>query len=139
MGINEVKVAIKDKFGSITKFCQLAGIDWQDLNRFFSAAAKKMTPEREKYLAALAGLVRTTRVRAVETEMDTKLRKKIMAAVEEYGGATYFCQENPQFNATSLRHIMNGRRKKINGTVRDLLKTLNIKIDGDTKPTATNA
>ena len=138
MGINEVKVAMKDKFGSITKFCELAGINWQDLNRFFSAYKKKVTPEREKYLAALAALVKTTRVRPLSTELDAKLRKRLVAAVEEYGGATFFCQENPQFNATSLRHIMNGRRKKINGTVRAILQTLNIKIDGDTKPT-TNA
>ncbi len=132
--LKEVQKSIKVKFGSLTKFAALVKMERYDLQKFFAAAAKKMTPEREKQLDAIKALVKSTKVAKLDNEITNDLRAQITQAIEDFGGASYFCQENPQFNYTSLNHIMQGRRKRISASVKNLLSTLNIKTNGEQQP-----
>lgn len=136
MGIEELKFNIKEKFGSITKFAELVKVERYDLQKFFAAAEKKMTPERQQYLDTLGKLVKFTKVKPLPSELDGPIRKKIAKAIEDFGGVEYFCQENPRFNPTSVRHIINGTRKRINNSVKSLLTHLKITINGESNTEA---
>jgi hypothetical protein len=131
MQIKTVKKLIKNKFGTMSKFAELIKIDSYDLQKFFAAASKKMTPEREKYLQTLESLVKTTAAKSRINEISPELRKKIEAGINEYGGVLHFCLENPQFNHTSVYHIIQGRRKKITFGVKRLLNILKIESNGE--------
>jgi hypothetical protein len=131
MHIKTVKKLIKNKFGTMSKFAELIKIDGYDLQKFFAAASKKMTPEREKYLEALQALIKSTPAKSRVNEISPELRKKIEEGIKEYGGALHFCRENPQFNHTSVYHIVQGRRKKITTQVKNLLYILKIEDNGN--------
>ena len=60
MNLKTVQKSIKKKFGTMTKFAELVKIERYDLQKFFAAASKKMTPEREKQLQAIEALVKST-------------------------------------------------------------------------------
>lgn len=131
MQIKTVKKLIKNKFGTMSKFAELIKMDGYDLQKFFAASSKKMTPEREKYLQTLQSLVKSTPAKSRVSEISPELRKQIEEGIKEYGGALHFCRENPQFNHTSVYHIIQGRRKKITTSVKNLLNILKIEYNGN--------
>jgi hypothetical protein len=122
-----LKTTIKEKFGSMTKFAKLIGMDRYELQKFFAAAEKKMTPEREEKLKKLADQAEKTSNKATEEDMTDALRDRIREEINNRGGATAFCEANPEFNIFSVRQAYNGNRLKITPAVRKLMKKLKIK------------
>lgn len=126
--LKAIRKSIKAKFGSLSKFAALTKTDRYDLQKFFAAAQKKMTPEREQRLFTIESVIAMTKVESLPNELTKDLRKKIEDAIEDYGGVIHFCNENPQFNKTSVFHIIQGRRKKITKQVNELIQTLKINL-----------
>lgn len=130
----QLKSKIKKRFGSMTKFAKLVNMDRYELQKFFAAAEKKMTPEREKRISELMKLAKDTKNIPINSEITEPLRKKIKAAVDDqYGGVSEFCSKNPDFSVYSVWQIIGGRRKTISATVKKLIQTLKIEHTNEKK------
>lgn len=127
MTTTSLKTIIKDRFGSLTKFAILIKKDRYELQKFFAAAEKKMTPEREEKLKELEFLALNTENKATSEELTDEIRDRIREEINNRGGATAFCEKNPEFNVFSVRQAYNGNRIKISPSVRKLMKKLKIK------------
>lgn len=127
MTTTTLKKTIKDRFGSMAKFAKLINIDRYELQKFFAAADKKMTPERKKRIQELHKLAKGTKDRPVESDLTPEIRTQIREAIEEqFGGVTEFCEANPKFNVFSVWQIINGRRKTISAAVKKIMTILEI-------------
>lgn len=120
---------MKERFGSMTRFAKLAGLEYYDLQKLFSASAKKMTPERKQEFKRLIEIAKTTEVEPLTTDLTPALRQLIGERLEEVGGVGQFCIDHPEFNQFSVWQILNGRRKTVSASVKKLLETLKIQLN----------
>lgn len=128
MTAQQLKKKIKSKFGTISRFCRIAGLDRYEIQKFFAATAKKMTPEREAYIRKLNEMVLLTSNKGNSNyEITATLRKKIKKAIEDKGGVINFCSDNQEFSQFSIWQIMSGKRKRRTKKVNQLINKLNIK------------
>ncbi len=116
-----VKNKIKRKFGSLTRFAKLAGIDRYELQKDF--ARKVLSPKRAKELDRL---VTRTKDKSLGNEFTTERLKALRAKIEAAGGPAKFCEEYPKFSYVSLIQILAGKRKLVSATVRELFEHLQI-------------
>lgn len=121
-----IKAKIKKKFGSLTKFATLAKLDRYQLQKFFAAAEKNMTPERKAYILELDKIANATKVEATKYELSESIRQMISDKLHEMGGVKKFCTEHPGFSEVSIFQVINGTRKRITDKVQSLIKILNI-------------
>lgn len=127
MTTKQLKKKIKNKFGTLAKFAKLIGREPYDLQKFFAAADKKMTPERLAEMIELNAKVGIIKNNPVSTDLTPELRKKIKETIiEKHGGVTEFCDTHPDFSAFSVWQMINGRRKTISAAVKKLLNLLEI-------------
>lgn len=110
-----VKNKIKRKFGSLTRFAKLAGVDRYDLQKDF--ARKTLTPKRAKELEKL---VARTSDKRLANEFTPERLEALRAKIEAAGGAQKFCDEYRRFSYVSLIQILAGKRKLVSATVREL-------------------
>lgn len=127
------KKYIKNKFGSMSKFALLVKIDRYEIQKLIAAQEKNPNNEREKQLSEWYQLARKTANKPAGNELTEELRVRLKLTIDALGGVGKFVEDNPEFNATSLFHILNGTRKTINAKVKWLLKILNIEISEDGK------
>lgn len=117
---------VRKRFGSMTRFAKQANLEYYDLQKLFAASKKKMTPEREKEYAKLIALAKATKNDVTSNDLTQEIRDDIKGNMEVMGGVQKFCEDHPGFNQFSVWQIINGRRKTVNGTVKNLLNILNI-------------
>lgn len=123
--VKALKKLIKHKFGKITTFTSLIGMDHYAFTMLMSASTKNMTDERQEEIQRLAKLVRTTKVEPTKDELTLEIRKRMKQQIDErFGGIPGFCIDNPAFRPNSVWHIIEGRRKRIGPMVKKILTIL---------------
>jgi hypothetical protein len=110
----------------MTRFAELAKLEYYELQKLFSAWDKKETPERKKRFEELIQLAKDTKNVTTPRDLTLEKRTAIKTAIESAGGVHKFCEDHPEFNPTSLWQIMKGRRKTVSASVKKLLETLKI-------------
>lgn len=127
MTVKELTLNIKRKFGTISKFCRLSGVDRYETQKLFAASNKKMNEERQDLLQQLSKICSfTDKDGNTNKDLTPNLRKLIKAAIDEQGGVDTFVATNPEFSRTSIFQIIKGRRKFRTAKVNHLIDTLKI-------------
>lgn len=126
-----VKKKIKQKFGSVNRFCNITGKNFTDIANLFR---REEGPQKQEDLKSLSMLVINTKDQPVQgKEVTPELIEQIrVAIVTKYKTYLQFCEEE-SFSNTWLSTLMNGKMKTISARVRALCKILNINLDGGTK------
>lgn len=111
-----IEILIKDikrKHGTVSRFCNLAGIDYQETRKLFLYARRKITKERLSALNNLRlKLVCTDEV--LHSELITKEdRDKMLSLIHEhYGSISKMCDQNQGLPRVSVYQLLEGKRKK---------------------------
>ena len=127
MTIEQLKKKIKTKFRTVSRFCKIANVDRQEIQKFFQSARNKMTPEKEERIKYYYNLVVENSNGQDQADLTVSIRKRIKMAIRSRGGVNQFVDENPEFNVNSIYQIINGNRKTINNTVKQLMTKLEIR------------
>lgn len=130
MKTTTVKKEIKKRFGSMTKFAILIGVDRYELQKFFAAAEKNMTPERQARLKQLDALAKSTKDKPIATDLTPEICDVIKREIENkyQGGIPEFCERH-DFANTSVHQIIKGYRKTITPGIKKMLSILEIEYD----------
>lgn len=112
-----LKRQIKVKFGSISKFARLSGVDRYDLQKLF---ARK--DEDRDVVDEIWGIYQTTANKSESTELNQAIILRLSKALEKAGGVYRFAKDNPEFAEKSVYQILSGKRKRITPNVSKLLK-----------------
>jgi len=118
----KLKDRIKEKFGTLSNFSRLAGIDRTALQIVFDKNTKPTKEELQKLNAACKS------IKAVQTGnvIDPKKLERLRAAIDECGGVYKFCRDNPGdevtpgYDENQIYPLLSGKRKRNS----DLLKRL---------------
>lgn len=123
---DKVRTAIKEKFGTISKFCRCASMDRYELQKLLTASDYKLDETRKKRLESIFILVSVTSIDDSQY-LDNKVRHEVYKQIEKRGGVTIFCRKH-DLSTDSVWQIMNGTRKRITPKVKELLAILDIDI-----------
>lgn len=127
MSIEELKKKIKSKFRTVSRFCKIADLDRKEMQDFFQSCRNKMTKDKQVRLDKYYSIVVNTSNGDSEKDLTVSLRKQIKVKIRNMGGVQAFVDANPEFNLNSIYQIINGNRKTINQTVKDLMTKLYLK------------
>lgn len=122
-----LKREIRKKFGTFTRFCRSAQLDYYEFKREFLDAARVDKAD----LVIIEARLNDTKG---PDEFTDDLRKSLQEAINEYGGVLIFCMANAQFTASTLFAILSDDRSgdnkaynRITPTIKQLLDHFNIK------------
>lgn len=126
MSQNDLKKRIKDKYRSLSKFCRLSGYDEAKL-RLLLAVKYPDAEELARVNRLLNKIMNGGDPAYLSQDMIDAISNKIET---KYGTVTDFCASHKQFadKAGSIYHIRKGRAKRVNKFVKELCKTLKVKI-----------
>lgn len=123
MSPSVLKDRITRKFGTLSNFSRLAGIDRYELQKKFSR--RSLDPSD---LAMLEGKARTLTPSKGKGDIAPKKLNELKRAVREYGGVLKFTTDNPGFSRDSVNQILAGRRKRISPVVKSLFESFKIEL-----------
>lgn len=104
---------IKEKFGSLSAFARVAKIDRYELQKTF--ARQTMTNREYLKLERLMNRKKSP----PKTTYDSKL-KKLIKAINKYGGVYKFTKDNPEFSRRYVYVVCSGGTNKLTDTVQKL-------------------
>lgn len=123
---NELKTAIKNKFGNIARFCRLTGRDVYTFNKLFRL---KRSPENLNELQAIYIEAKAIQNGPANNELDAPVRKKIKAAIfAKSNNILEFC-EKYGFSNTWVSTVLNGGVQKITPKVKQLFTALDMNVN----------
>lgn len=118
-----LKSKIKEKFKTISEFGRVSGIDRTELQK----ALMPFYATNQHYIDFRIRInedVDRLAPRINEDDLTPSKLEWLEKEIKDRGGVVKFCRDNPQFSKDSVFHILQGRRKKINGVVRILFDFL---------------
>lgn len=126
MEIEALKAQIVEKFGSVNRFCNLSGTNYQTLSNLFR---QQDSPFRQIKLKELASKVKRTKVKKIiGIDITDELIEKIrVAIVSQYKTYQAFCIQH-SISDTWLSALLNGKHKLVSKRVKNLCVILKIKI-----------
>ena len=126
MEIEALKAQIVGKFGSVNRFCNLSGTNYQTLSNLFR---QQDSPFRQSKLKELAKKVKRTKVKKIIViDITDELIEKIrVAIVSQYKTYQEFCGQH-SISDTWLSALLNGKHKLVSKRVKNLCVILKIKI-----------
>lgn len=123
MTVATLKKRITKKFGSVSRFCNVAKLNKQNLDNLFRLTDSAYKQQRLKELAVT---VKETENMALPGELTDELLEQIRVAIvtknKSYGA---FCDVHKISN-TWLSALLNGKHRLVSTRVRSLCKILNI-------------
>jgi len=119
-----LKKLIKDKFGTASRFCELAGLDYRKEYEY-TLEKYRDQPSNDNYMLkvkSLIAIVMATKPGDLPGEI-TGLDRELMRRVIDthYGSIDTFCWFHSQFNKFSVAQAINGTRKKKTKIIAELL------------------
>lgn len=121
MNAQDLKKAIITKYGSMTRFCRLAGLQSSDM---YTRINHANVPDH--YLQEIARLVQTTpNSEEPYTEVTAEMRKNLRSRIyQHYHNITDFVAAHPQFTQSWISILLNGKIKRKTPKVKKLLDIL---------------
>lgn len=121
MTIKELKVKVKKKFGTMARFCELAGLDRYQLVQI--EMVKKDFPQSKiTYLCHLCEAIKYPTQEFLD-QVDS-----IREALDKFGGVAYFCRKHPEFLENTVYQILSKEYyKEATPKVKALMKKLKLK------------
>lgn len=110
-----IKKQIKKKFGTISKFAELTGIDRYELQKKF---AREDLDDADARI--LSGLAISVKIVPTDGEIHPEKLERLKTALNAFGGVLKFTEENQGFSRDSVNQILAGRRKRISPVVQQL-------------------
>lgn len=124
MTIKALKVKIKKKFGTYSRFARIAALDRTEFQKDFLRGVNV----DQKYIDKIRSLSEKHSIEddgnLIASDKVAKLRKAITKA----GGVIDFCEKNKQFSQATVKHVLSGRRKNVTDIVASLFKHFNITL-----------
>lgn len=120
---DELKVQIKEKFGTLSNFSRLSGIDRMRLQIIFAKGTKPTVEDLTKIGVLYLELKPKETGDLIDPERLEVLKEKI----NKYGGAYKFCQDNPKFTENQVYPLIQGKRKRNSSAAKRLFKFFKIK------------
>lgn len=117
MKVEKIKKLIKEKFGTMSKFAILAGIDRMELQKDFNTRtmdADTVTTYLHK--------IDVTELQALDGEISPEKLERLREALNDVGGVLAFVEANPKFSIHSVYQVLNGRRKRMTPLVKSLFE-----------------
>lgn len=125
MKVETVKNKIVKKFGSVNKFCNLAGLNYANLNNVFR---QKESAYKQQKLKELMKSLEDTNVELTDAEITPKLLEQIrVGIVTRYKTYKAFCDKHNISN-TWLSALLNGKHILVSAKVKELCAILKIKV-----------
>jgi hypothetical protein len=116
-----LKTKIKKKFGSLSNFARVAGIDRYSLQKTF---ARKEIPSEER--AVLEKAYQDLDGKPTGNVIDPDKLALLRAKIDEVGGRYQFCKLNPDFNIREVYYVYSGERVRLSKLVQRLFDHFNI-------------
>lgn len=139
MTTKQIRRMIVSKFGTITMFTHLAGMEYQNFMNFLRSAEniEEKVEQGKEELKQLKESLRKTAVIInrinVEPEDQNLLTAQHRAAIRQairknYNTVKEFCEENKEFNDSSVNTIIGGGTKKLTPLAVKIMERLSIDI-----------
>lgn len=127
MKVETIKKRIVKKFGSVNRFCNIAGMNYQNVNNLFRL---KDGPLKQSKLKELNEKVSKTKEKPVEgIEVNDDLLKRIRVAIlTDHKNYLEFCKAKKISN-TWLSALLNGKHRLLSKRVLNLCEILNVTIE----------
>lgn len=128
MKVETLKKKIVKKFGSVNRFCNIAGKNYQNINNLFRLTDG---PLKQSKLKELDAVVRKTKKDAVVEglEVSDDLLKRIRVAIlTDHKNFLEFCKAKKVSN-TWLSALLNGKHRLLSKRVLNLCETLNVPVE----------
>lgn len=107
----QLKKDIKEKYGTIQKFCEISNFSYSKMNMLFANRMKKET--EEKMINEVAVLVNQMVNQMVNQIMSEDERKHIRGLIfSKFKNVRTFCMNHDEFSITFVSKIINGQRRK---------------------------
>ncbi len=128
--IQELKDRITKKFGTVTHFCDCANLDIYEVQKLFTSSirAESRESKREPKLWEISNICDLTNADSYTVkQISPDMRQVIKDKINALGGVSEYVKNNHEFSESTIRQIINGRRKNISIGVNLLLDKLEIK------------
>lgn len=120
MTSEELKQKIKDKFGTLKRFCDRGGLSIQTVQ--YELAIAKNSSQALKHIEKVLNSLDPD-----DSDLTTEIIDRMKFEIDKHGGVMAFCEKNPEFNKISVYQILNGTRKRMSTSVQMLMDRLNVK------------
>ena len=127
--IQELKDRITKKFGTVTHFCDCANLDIYEVQKLFTSSirAESRESKRELKLLEISNICDLTNADSYTVkQISPDMRQDIKDKINSLGGVSDYVKHNHEFSESTIRQIINGRRKNISIGVNLLLDKLEI-------------
>ncbi len=123
---DNLRTKVREKFGTITNFLRISGIDKGDFQKaFMDFYAEK--PEFKKLIVEADKLCdELDNQNPVDDQLSDEKRQLLKEAIDKEGGVIKFCKDNTKFSQVSVFQILSGRRKRISPIIKNLLEHFKI-------------
>ncbi len=116
----EVKDRIREKFGTVTNFLRISGVDKLE----FQKACMPFYANHygfQKLLQEYYAMVDKIDVTPADDSFTDAIHEELKTHVYSYGSVEKFCEKYPEFSQVSVYQILAGSRKRISPLVNTLL------------------
>lgn len=122
----EVKKKIQNKFGKISRFCELTGLDYAITRRHLNRKTKNgLTEKREAQLAELERLAEQTENNGgLGKEITPRERSEIKKLIADKFRNETICHEKTGFSYVFINNLTSGRKKEKTKEVLDFINYL---------------
>lgn len=120
-----IKDKIKTKFGTISNFARLAGLDRYRLQIIF---AKGTTPPKDE-LKAIWDKYNELKPKETGDLIDREKLELLKMYIDQRGGVYKFCQDNPAYPQNQVYPLIAGKRKRNSALVKSLFEFFKIGVE----------
>lgn len=111
-----LKEKIKKKFGTISNFSRVAGLDRYRLQIVFN---KNTKPTKEE-LEAIHQACKDNKAKETGDLIDPGKLEQLKARMTEYGGVYKFCKDYPNYQYDPIYKLISGKKKRNSDLVKRL-------------------
>jgi len=127
MNANQIKARIKRKFGSLSQFARLSGMDRYELQKQFARRSGNAG-----FLAQVNAKAGATSAQGKGGAIGPEKLARLKQALNAFGGVDKFCLENEaqhgNYSRASIFQLLAGRRKRITPIIRELFAFFDIEL-----------
>jgi hypothetical protein len=106
-----LKKDIKEKYGTIQKFCEIAEFSYSKMNMLF---ANRMKKESEDKMISQVEVLVNQMVKQMDNQIMTEDERKSIRGLifSKHKNVRTFCMNHEEFSITFVSKIINGQRRK---------------------------